>query len=295
MRYAYYPGCSLNATGIEYNLSSKAVAKRFEVELKEIDDWNCCGASAAHNTNHWLSLALPARNLAIAEKEGLDIAVPCAACYSRLKGAQVAVKESVATKETINEIIEMDYQGSGEVLSMIDVVHQGIGLEKIKEAVTMPLEGLKAACYYGCLLVRPKKLAMDDQENPVKMDEIMTSIGAEAVDWAYKVECCGASHAVQKSEVGFKMIRDILKNAKDSGANCIITACPLCMANLDMRQDAINKEFGEEYNLPVFYFTELVGLAVGYTPEEMGIPKHFTDAVPLLLEQKLHPASRRGA
>jgi heterodisulfide reductase subunit B len=295
VKYAYYPGCSLNATGIEYNISSKAVARYFGVELKEIDDWNCCGASAAHNTNHWLSLALPARNLAIAEKEGLDIAVPCAACYSRLKGAQVAVTESAATKETIKDIIEMDYQGSGAVLSMVDVVHQGIGLEKLKEGVKLPLEGLKVASYYGCLLVRPKKLAMDDQENPMKMDEIMASIGAEPVDWAYKVECCGAGHSTQKTQVGFKMINDILINAKLAGANCIVSACPLCMLNLDMRQKDLKQDNGEDYNLPVFYFTELVGMAVGYTPEEMGVPKHFTDAIPLLVEKNLYPAGRRDA
>ncbi|MDW7674591.1 MAG: heterodisulfide reductase-related iron-sulfur binding cluster, partial [Bacillota bacterium] len=173
MKYAYYPGCSLNSTGVEYNISSKAIAKHFGVELKEIDDWNCCGASAAHNTNHLLSLALPARNLAIAEKQGLDIAVPCAACYSRLKASKLAVQQSAATKATINDIIEMDYQGSKDVFSMIDVVHNGIGLNKIRESVQIPLEGLKVASYYGCLLVRPKHLAMDDQENPMKMDEII--------------------------------------------------------------------------------------------------------------------------
>ena len=295
MKYAYYPGCSLNSTGIEYNVSSKAVAKHFGVELLELDDWNCCGASAAHNTNHWLSLALPARNLAIAEKDKLDVAVPCAACYSRLKGVQMAVCESEKTKDKLKDIIEMDFQGTSEVVSMIDVVYQGIGIDRVKENIQVPLNGLKVACYYGCLLVRPKKLAMDDQENPMKMDHILNATGAESVDWAYKVECCGAGHSTQKSDVGFKMIRDILRNAKASGANCIATACPLCMLNLDMRQQDIKRVYGEDYQMPIFYFTELLGIGVGFTPEEMYVQKHFTDPIPLLLENKLHPASRRGA
>lgn len=294
MKYAYYPGCSLSSTGIEYNVSSKAVAKHFGVELKEIDDWNCCGASAAHNTNHWLGLALPARNLAIAEKDGLDVAVPCAACYSRMKTVQLAVKTK-DTKEKIEDIIDMKLEGSSQVISMLDIIHQGIGLDIVKENTKLPLEGLKVASYYGCLLVRPKELAMDDQENPMKMDEIMESVGAEPIDWAYKVECCGAGHSTQKTDVGLKMIRDILKNAKESGANCIATACPLCMLNLDMRQTNIKNNYGEDYNMPIFYFTELVGMAVGFTPEDMQVAKHFTDPIPLLLEKNLHPASRRGA
>ncbi|MGF7185117.1 heterodisulfide reductase subunit B [Desulfitispora alkaliphila] len=295
MKFGYYPGCSLSSTGIEYNMSTKAVADFFGVQLEEIPDWNCCGASSAHATNQLLGLALPARNLQIAEEQGLDIAVPCAACYSRLKASHHAITTSETTKAKINEVIGKEYNGSNQVVSVIDVVHQAIGTDAIKEKTSVPLKDLKVASYYGCLWVRPRELAMDDPENPVKIDQIVAAAGAEPVEWAYKNECCGAGHSTQKTDVGIKMIRDILKNAKDAGADCIATACPLCMINLDMRQGDILKEFGEDYNLPIFYFTELVGMAIGYIPEEVGVNKHFVDALPLLIDKKIHPAGRRGA
>jgi len=294
LRYAYFPGCSLSSTGIEFGLSIKLVAKKLGIDLWEIPDWNCCGASAAHLTNHMLALALPARNLAIAEKEGLDIAVPCAACFARLKATAEAVKSCAETKKRISDIIEMDYQAQGEVISLLDVIGEKINPEKIKAHVVKPLNGMKVASYYGCLLVRPPKIAQsDDPENPMVMDKIMTAIGAEPVAWSFKTECCGASHVVTKPDVGKKMIQDILHNALINGAEAIVTACPLCMLNLDMRQKQINAKRGTNFNIPVYYFTELMGLSFGYSPKEVGLPKHFVPAEKLIRDVFRRTEARR--
>lgn len=286
MKYAYYPGCSLDATGIEFQMSTDLIAKKLDLELQEIPDWNCCGASAGHLTNHMLSLALPARNLALAEKEGAEaVAIPCAACFLRSKAAAEAVKSSKEMQKKISDIIEMDYQAKAEVISLLDVIGKRIGVEKVKEQVTRPLKGMKVACYYGCLLVRPPKIAQsDDPENPMVMDHIMEAIGADSVDWSFKTECCGASHVVSKPEIGRDMIYEILKNAQLSGAEAIATACPLCMLNLDMRQKQINAKKGTKLNIPIYYFTELMALSFGSSAKEVGLPRHFVPAEALIQE-----------
>jgi heterodisulfide reductase subunit B len=286
VKYAYYPGCSLEATGIEFGESNKLVAKKLDLDLWEIPDWNCCGASAGHLTNHMLALSLPARNLAIAEKAGIEaVAVPCAACFARCKATAEAVKSSEEMQKKISDIIEMDYQAKAEILSLLDVIGKKVGLEKIKAQVTKPLNGLKVACYYGCLLVRPPKIAQsDDPENPMVMDHIMEAIGAEPVDWGYKTECCGASHVVTKPDVGKEMIYEILKNAEVNGAEAIATACPLCMLNLDMRQKQINAKKGTNFNIPIYYFTELMALSFGCSGKEVGLSKHFWPAEKLIQE-----------
>lgn len=292
MKYAYYPGCSLSATGIEYDISTKKVAKNLGVELWEIPEWNCCGASSAHLTDHLLALALPARNLAIAEEQGLDVAIPCAACYARCKATEVAVKESKEMQKTISEVIERNFAGKIQSKSILDIFANDVGIQAIEALVDKKLTGLKVASYYGCLLVRPPKTGFDDPENPQSMDKIVEALGGTPVEWAFKTECCGAAHSANKPDVGFAMIEKILTAAKDAGADCIATACPLCMSNLDMRQSQVGAKFGKEYGLPVFYFTELMGLAQGISPNELGIDKHFVDALGLT-KKVLEAAGRR--
>lgn len=178
MKYAYYPGCSLEATAKEYNQSAKIVARHLGIELWEIPDWSCCGATAAHNNDHLLSLALPARNLALAEAKGLDVAVPCAACFNRLRAAEEAVRESEDMRATISEIIGRDYRATNRTRALLDVMVNEVGLERIKEQVVKPLTGLKLAAYYGCLLVRPPKItAFDDPEDPITMDRLVEVLG----------------------------------------------------------------------------------------------------------------------
>jgi len=268
---------------LEYNLSAKLVAKRLDLELEEVPDWSCCGASAAHNTNHKLAVALSARNLALAEKQGLDLAVPCAACFSRLKAAQKAMDGSPKVKGEMEEIIELPYQGTSRVYNLLDIMVNHVGTEAIAEKVVQPLEGLKVACYYGCLLLRPPAVTgFDDSENPETMEKLVAALGGEPISWAFKSECCGAGHTTTRPDVSGVMLNRIYQDAQKRGADCLISACPLCMLNLDMREVEVGRSFGKEYHLPVFYFTELIGLALGCSPRELGLSKHFVSPLPLL-------------
>jgi heterodisulfide reductase subunit B len=280
MPLGYYPGCSGEGSGIEYKMSTEKTAEMLGIELKELEDWNCCGATSAHNTKQLLALALPARNLAIAEQMELKtVLAPCAACFSRHRAAEIKAREDEALRSKIEGIIDMEFKASSHTISVLEWLAQDVGIEKIKEKVKKPLKGMKAACYYGCLLVRPQEYTgFDDNEDPQSMDKIVQATGAQAVDWAYKTECCGAALATSRPEIGAKMIYEVIENAREAGAECIVTACPLCMLNLDMRQAGAEKQYGVSLNMPVYYLTELLALAGGYSQEEVGIPRHFVEA-----------------
>jgi heterodisulfide reductase subunit B len=257
LKYSYYPGCSLEATAKEYDKSMREVARLLDVELVELDDWNCCGASSGHCTNYELSLALPARNLAIAEKEGLDMAVACAACFLRFKQTNYDLKKDEELRQRVEKIIGMPYKASVEVRHLVDIFAREVGLDYIKERVKKPLEGLKLAAYYGCYLVRPPEVTQfDDPENPRILDDLLTVIGAEPVDYSHKVECCGGNLLLARADVVIKLVGDICQSAKEAGAQAIVTACPLCQANLDMRQS-------DSETIPILHFSELMGVALG--------------------------------
>ncbi|MFC2069803.1 CoB--CoM heterodisulfide reductase iron-sulfur subunit B family protein [Chloroflexota bacterium] len=264
LKYSYYPGCSLEATAKEYDMSMREVAKMLDVELIELKDWNCCGASSGHCTNYELSLALPARNLAIAEKEGLDLAVACAACFLRFKQTNYDLKKDDDLRQKVEEEIGIPYKGNVEVRHLVDIFAREVGLENIKERVKKPLEGLKLAAYYGCYLVRPPEVTQfDDPENPRIMDDLLTALGAETVDWSHKVECCGGNLLLARADVVIKLVGDICRSARDAGASAIVTACPLCQANLDMRQSGAD-------TVPILHFSELMGLALGVSGKTTG-------------------------
>ena len=277
MKYAYFPGCSLHSTASEYDLSTKAVCRELGIELEEIPDWNCCGATSAHSLNKEVGIALPLRNLAKAEEMGLDVVAPCAACFNRLKSANDVVNRDPGMLSLMGERYGINYKGSVNTLSLLSVVY-GLGMEEIKSKVKRELAGLKPACYYGCLLLRPPDVAdFDDPENPKSLDELMRSLGAEAVKWPYKTECCGASLSLSKSEIVVKLTHDILSMAKRSGANCIVTACPLCQGNLDMRQSQVEAKYNEKFDLPIFYFTQVLGMAFGLPDSSLGFNKLMVD------------------
>lgn len=285
MKIAYYPGCSLEGSAIEYGVSTERTAEILGFELVEIDDWNCCGATSGHNTDKLLSIALPARNLALAEKTGLNILAPCAACYNRFRNAEHAVRSDSQMKARVQQVIDMEYQAENETYSILNYLTDQVGIDKIAARVTSPLKGMKAACYYGCLLVRPAgHTGFDDTEYPSSMDKIVKALGAEAIEWSYKTECCGAALGTSKPQVGQKMIAAILSNAKAAGAECIVTACPLCMMNLDMRQKSAEKSSGETFNMPIYYVTELLAIACGDSPETVKVNKHFVEALGYLKE-----------
>lgn len=287
MKIAYYPGCSLESTGKEYHLSNKAVAKTLGIDLWEIPNWNCCGASPAHQADLDLPIALNVRNLAIAEEAGLDVVAPCAACYNRMCAAIEAMKDP-DYRNKINEITGKKYRASNRCYNMVEFLYDKVGLEKIASHVQKKLSSLKIACYYGCLLVKPPQLTkFDNPENPTTMDEMIGALGATPVLWPYKTECCGGGLAISKTEVIIQLSNDIFSFAQASGADCLVTACPMCQLNLELRQPAIEKKFNVKYSMPVFEITELIGLSYGFTPKELGINKHFVSTDSLLKEKQL--------
>jgi heterodisulfide reductase subunit B len=247
------------------------------IELDELDDWNCCGASSAHSIDERLSIALPARNLAIAEKEAKDLIVPCAACYQRLKVAEKELSENPAL------LPEISYQGKVKVKHLLDFLTEEKNLKEIKEKLRVPLSVLKPACYYGCLTVRPPKVTgAKEYEDPQNMDELMTILGAEVPFWSYKTDCCGGSLVLTRPDIVKRLVAHLFEMAQEAGANCIVTGCPLCQTNLDTRQEEINQESGTNYYLPIFYFTELIGLAAGYRDTQKWFKRHLVDPNKLL-------------
>ncbi len=286
-QYAYYPGCSMDSTAVTYKKSFEYIASKIGLVMKEIPDWNCCGSTAAHTKNEKMAYALSARNIAIAEEElpGLDIVTPCASCYSRLKYASYVGRNDEAKRQEIEEVLRRPFKAEAEVLNFLDLFEDPEIQEAIKEKLHRSLEGLNVACYYGCLMSRPREITGEtDPENPMKMDEIIELTGAKAVSWDYKTECCGASHQVDAPEHARGLIDHIFRNAQANGADVIVTACPLCNMNLDMREAEINKNFGRKYNIPVFQFTELIAIAMGASAADCGIHQHFFPAFDVINE-----------
>ena len=292
MRYAFYPGCSMSSTAIAYKESIDYTANKIGLELVEIPDWNCCGATSGHTKGHWLALALPARNLAIAEKKcmDLDIAIACASCYSRMKHTSHAARGSEETRQKLEGMIEMPLKASAEVLSFLEIFNRPEVMEACKEKIVRSLTGFKVACYYGCLTSRPKEVVgMESPENPVMMDNIVALTGAEPIQWDFKTECCGASHQVDAPNDARPLIERIFRNAKLSGAQAVVTACPLCNLNLDMREGEINKNRGTAFNMPVYQFTQLLAVCMGASAKEAGLYRHFYPAY-----DKLNDALRKA-
>jgi len=275
MNIGFYPGCSLKGTSSEYAQSTIALAKAFDISFTEIEDWNCCGATAAHNLNKELAVALPARILALAEKQGLDeILVPCAACYNRLCVAQHEFNEDAALKKRVSEIIDMPLKGVCKILNIMQFIEKYIA-GRIEEKVVKPFDR-SVVCYYGCLLVRPHSiLKFDRVEDPQSMDELMLKTGAKPLDWGFKTECCGGGFSVSRTDVVAKLSGKIVQDAENRGAEAIIVACPMCQSNLDMRRSHIDSYLSRKTKVPVLYITQAIGLAIGLNRDELGLNKLF--------------------
>ena len=292
-KYAYFPGCSLEKMALSYHQSSMETTRALDVELEELEDWNCCGATACFNLDDVLANTLIARNLAMAEKQGLDFVAPCSACYKNSYATNNYIKEDEDLAKHINFALEADdLQVSGDinVYHLIDIFADDIGAEEIKKKVTTPLKGLKVAPYYGCQIVRPRKNG-ENVEDPQFFEEILRAMGADAVDFANKTRCCGAALLITNRKAALNMIRILLQNALKSGAEIIATACPLCQVNLEVYQTQVNEEFGTDFSIPVLYFTQLMGLALGIAPEKLGIGSELVSALPILsqfLEKEAH-------
>lgn len=284
MNFAYFPGCSLGGLAKEYDISNRAVLGKLGVELPEVEDWSCCGATATPSYSRLLSVILPARNLALAEKMDRSIVAPCAACFNRLATVNITLKADERMRKEANEILgtfNLQYQGKVEVKHLLDFYLNGIGKEAISKQTTKRLKRLRAAPYYGCLIVRPKAInTFDTTSNPTSLNRLLEATGAVCPDWLSRTKCCGASLIITKEDIALKLTNNILLDAERVGANCIVTACPFCHFNLDARQGDIKTPLKEE--MPILYFTQLLGLALGIDWKDLGLDKNLVSPEKLL-------------
>lgn len=273
MKYTYYPGCSVSATANIYQDSIDAVAPALGLELEELEDWNCCGATAYMSVKELMSFAISARNLALAERHHRDVVTPCSACYTTLNKTNRYFADYPELRKKIGQALEaggLSYSGNVRVRHLLDVVCTDVGCEKIGSLVVKRLAGLKVAPYYGCQIVRPET-DFDDPDDPVKMNALIEKLGAENVDYRMKTACCGASLMGTQEELAMRLCKNLLLDAERRGAHCLVTTCPLCQMNLDVYQGKVNALFKTKFNLPVLYFTQLIGIAIGIPPAKLGL------------------------
>jgi heterodisulfide reductase subunit B len=295
-RYAFYPGCTLHSTGVEFGLSTELVCQALDLDMVEIPDWNCCGASSAHSMDHTLFLALPARNLALAQQVDLgdssladSLAIPCAACFSRTAAAHLALQEDPAFRARMEALLDFQFQDRLRPRNLLDILAHDLSPEQLTRPVSRPLHGLKVVAYYGCLLIRPPQYThlWDDPEHPQSMDSVLQLMGATALPWSYGVDCCGGSLTLNRSDVVVHLVDQLARAAHEAGAEALVTACPMCMANVDGRQKyrggpPLPRPPQPDYEpLPIFYFTELMALAYDL-PMSRALAKHLVDPRPLL-------------
>jgi heterodisulfide reductase subunit B len=273
LRYAYYPGCSLHTSAKEYDISWKAVCERLDIELAEMADWSCCGTVHATNVDQTLSMALAARNLAIAEAMELEMVVPCSGCYKNMRTADETLKESTELRARINTSLQSrQFQGTTAVRHPLYVILEQIGLDALE--VSRPLHGLKVAPYYGCVLTRPASAPpVDDAEDPQGLDRLLETLGAEVVPYPAKTKCCGGAVLLSHTDVALDLTGRLLKQAREAEAECLAVACPMCQMALDAYQSQVERRLGEKLDLPVLYFTQLLGLAMGVDQGRLGFGK----------------------
>ncbi|MBC8263841.1 MAG: CoB--CoM heterodisulfide reductase iron-sulfur subunit B family protein [Anaerolineales bacterium] len=273
MKYTYYPGCSLEATAKEYDLSTRAVMRELGVKLEEIEDWTCCGASAADTVSSLLALVLPARNLALAEQANSDgqVVASCTACYVNFRKVEERIRETPELLDTINQALSVEglvYTGQARVRHLLDVIANDIGPEAIADRVKQPLAGLRVAPYYGCQTVRPYS-PFDAPDLPTSMDRVLAALGAQVHPNPMRAQCCGGTLLTTKREVGLKLVSDLLEAVEE--ADCIATVCPMCQMNLDAYQGLVSQKLGRPVNIPILYLTQLLGLAFGLPEEQLGL------------------------
>jgi len=276
MKLSFYPGCSLEGMAVDYARSIDAVFQALDIDLVEIDDWSCCGATAAHSLSEAMSVILPARNLSAAEQMGLDIVSPCANCFNRLRFSQQMIQKRVLD-------IPWPVTGDLKVHDMTRFLAEPAMIKQIKKRVLRPLKDLKLVCYYGCQMVRPPKISgYTDYENPQTLDHISAATGATVIDWSYKATCCGASIGIARREIGDSLTQRLLDKARQAGAEAIVVSCPLCQSNLDMIQkDRLKRP------IPIFYFTELLRLSFSDRGNTKWFKTHFANPVRLLKTKSL--------
>ncbi len=282
--YSYYPGCSSEATATGLDLSAKAIAKPLDMELIELEGWTCCGSTPYSSLDRLEAVVLAARNLALAEKTGLDLVTPCSSCFITLYGANLQLKENPQLMRQVGEalaVANLEYRGNVRVRHLTEALVIDVTPEEIASKIQDGLNGLKVAPYYGCQLVRPD-YGFDDPESPQSLDSLVTSLGGEAVPYPLKNRCCGGSLIISEESLALGLIRKLLDNATENGAQCITTPCPLCQINLDAYQSRVNSKFKTSFNLPVLFVTQLIGLALGIDGKSLGLDKNIVSPGPVL-------------
>lgn len=281
LTYAYYPGCTQESGSKEYDLSVRLVCERLGIELRELGDWNCCGAVHTSVTDPLLAMTLPARNLALAEERGLtEIVAPCSGCYKNLRTASKAIQADPALRQEVNDAIpDHTLEGDVVVKHPLYVIVDDYGLEQLE--VTRPLEGLRVACYYGCVLTRPRD-EFDSPEKPQAMDRLMRALGAEPVPFPAKTKCCGGAVLLSHTHIAVDLTGKVLLAAKEAGADCVALACPMCHVALDAYQSQVERTLGTRLDLPILYFTQLMALALGVERRRLGFKRHIVSPTPLL-------------
>ncbi len=284
MKYSYFPGCSLETVARSYDVSAKKTVEKLGVQLIELDDWNCCGATAYFHIDEILALTLCARNLAMAERAGLDVVAPCSACYKNMLEANIRLKKDDDLREHINLALKEDgleFSGRSRVLHLVDIFLEDAAIKRLSDLMVNSLKGLRVAAYYGCQILRPK-MSRENIEHPDFLENLISASGAEAVNYPLKAQCCGGSLIMTNNPVALKMIHNLLKCATDNGADLVVTTCPLCQINLECYQKQINRIYGTHFSVPVFYFTQLLGFAFGIPKEDLLIGSELSSPAPLL-------------
>jgi heterodisulfide reductase subunit B2 len=282
--YTYYPGCSTHSTGRAYDESIRAIAGPLGIELHELPDWNCCGATAYMSVNELLSFSLTARNLALAEAAGRTVTTPCSACYTNLRKTNVYLEQYPELREKVETALaeaELHYGGTVQTKHFLEVIARDVGLDELRRVSKAPLCGLKVAPYYGCQMLRPFGFE-DDPENPQLFEQLLAAIGATPTNMALRTHCCGGSLMGTRNEVALRLCRNLLLSVKESGADCIAVTCPICQINLDAYQKRVNRAYGTDFAYPVFFFTQLIGLALDLAPADLGIKRCIISPRPVL-------------
>ncbi len=296
MRYAYYPGCSLESTAWDYDRSTRALCKALGIELVEIRDWTCCGSSPAHVSNASLAVGLPVLNLQKAAEMDMPIMTACASCYSRLRFANHKVRHQSEERERSESVTGNSYDGGVEVFHVLEVLADRLDPTVLSRLVCLQLSDLKAVSYYGCLLSRPPEVvAFECADNPTSMDRLVKAAGAEPVEWPYKTECCGAGLSMSRPDATARLTGRLLSMALEAGANCVVLACPMCHVNLDLRQRDALETLPVKTEIPVLYITQLLGLALGLPREELGLAALSVSAEPLLRKIESTSTAHQGS
>ena len=291
MKITYYPGCTLKANARNFEDSALYALEQLDIDVEELSRWNCCGTVFSLATDDLIHHMAPIRNLIRVKESGSDrVMTLCAMCYNTLKRANERMKADPESLEKINKVMykeEIDYEGDVEILHLLELIRDEIKFENLTNKVVKPLENLKVACYYGCMLVRPREIGFDDVENPTVMENLVSALGGDPVDFPYKTECCGAYQTVNKPDIIAERTNQIISSAKNRGAEVMVVSCPLCAFNLDHRQKQTVQIYQDFKGLPILYFTQLLAIALNCPEDVLRLDLHYNDPKPILQEKGL--------